>query len=129
MTLITDEILMAYADDELEPDARRAVLDALTRDPGSVRLLDVFLATRISLARLFQAPMYDALPERFTSFLREDDDHANVCRPERGTWLDRLKFLVTVLAPAFSATIAIELGTGCALHRATVSTFNSLPSI
>jgi anti-sigma factor RsiW len=89
MRLIADEILMAYADDELEPKARGAVLDALTRDAEVVRRLDVFLSTRTSLARLYQAPMHEVLPQRFAALLR-DDGQVNVYRPERGAWLRRL---------------------------------------
>jgi anti-sigma factor RsiW len=82
MTLIADEILMAYADEELELKARRAVVDALIRDPEAVRRLDVFLSTRSSLARLFQAPMHEPVPERFAGLLRDNDHQVNVCSPE-----------------------------------------------
>jgi anti-sigma factor RsiW len=132
MTLIADEILMAYADDELEPKARGAVLDALTRDAEVVRRLDVFLSTRTSLARLYQAPMHEVLPQRFAALLR-DDGQVNVCRPERGAWLRRLKFFVTslgmVAAPAFSAAIALGLGTARMLHSAIMSPLNSPPNV
>jgi anti-sigma factor RsiW len=132
MRLIADEILMAYADDELEPKARGAVLDALTRDAEVVRRLDVFLSTRTSLARLYQAPMHEVLPQRFAALLR-DDGQVNVYRPERGAWLRRLKFFVTslgmVAAPAFSAAIALGLGTARMLHSAIMSPLNSPPNV
>jgi anti-sigma factor RsiW len=72
-TLITDVTLMAYADDELEPRAQRAVIDALTRDPELVRRLENFLSSRASLARLFQAPMHEPVPQRLAALFQEED--------------------------------------------------------
>jgi hypothetical protein len=132
MTPIADEILMAYADDELEPEARGAVLDALTRDPEVVRRLDIFLSTRSSLARLYQAPMHEPVPERLTALFRGEGRKLQVHRHERGAWLRGIKerFFIPgwgmVVAPAFSAALAIGLGTGWVLHGATVPPPNSL---
>jgi anti-sigma factor RsiW len=115
MTLIADEILMAYADGELEPKARGEVIEALMRDPEVVLRLDVFLSTRTSLARLYQAPMHESVPERFVRLFADGSHEVDVCS-ERGAWLRRLKFFV-------------GLGTGCMLHGATVSPLNSPPSV
>jgi hypothetical protein len=129
------EILMAYADDELEPKARGEVLDALTRDPEVVRRLEVFLSTRAPLARLYQAPMREPVPERLTALFRDEGRKLDVPGGEgreSGAWLRRIKerFFVPgwgmVVAPAFSAALAIGLGTGWVLHGATVPPPNSL---
>jgi hypothetical protein len=71
-TLITDVTLMAYADDELEPRAQRAVIEALTRDPELARRVNNFQSTRASLARLYYAPMHEPLPERLAALLRDE---------------------------------------------------------
>jgi hypothetical protein len=132
MTPIADEILMAYVDDELEPKARGAVLDALTRDPEVVRRLEIFLSTRASLARLYQAPMHEPVPERLMALFMDEGLKLNVQSRERGAWLRRIKerFFIPgwgmVVAPAFSAALAIGLGTGWVLHGATVPPPNSL---
>jgi hypothetical protein len=55
MTEIPDEILMAFADDELEPEARRAVVQAMERDPALVLRLEPFLRTGRSLRNAFSA--------------------------------------------------------------------------
>jgi hypothetical protein len=106
---------MAYADDELEPKARGEVIDALLRDPEVLLRLDIFLSTRTSLARLYEAPMHESVPERLVRLFADGGHQGNICS-FYGSWLCRLKFFV-------------GLGTGCMLHGATLSPLNSPPSV
>ncbi len=58
MSRITDEMLMAYADGELEPGARAEVERALAEDPALRGALDVQQRLRSRLAGHF-APVAD----------------------------------------------------------------------
>jgi anti-sigma factor RsiW len=54
---------MAFADGELQPDERRVVREALTKDPCLVERLECFILTNARIARPFREVSAAALPE------------------------------------------------------------------
>lgn len=64
MSDITDELLMAYADGELDSAEQRRVERYLANDPASAQRLEMFTQTGRDLGRLFDQPMREAIPER-----------------------------------------------------------------
>jgi anti-sigma factor RsiW len=69
VTELTDEMLMAYADGELDAAARAEVERALEADPRASRRLQIFAATGAPLAKLFDAPMREPVPPRLLALL------------------------------------------------------------
>lgn len=59
---ISDELLMAYVDGELEPAEAVRVEQALSADPDLRARLQPFVVTRQELARLFNEPMNAPIP-------------------------------------------------------------------
>jgi anti-sigma factor RsiW len=70
MDEISDEMLMAFADGELQPDDLRAVRHALTNDPSLRERLECFLRTKCRLARPFDDVLRAAIPEKLLSIIR-----------------------------------------------------------
>jgi hypothetical protein len=64
MLEISDEMLMAYADGELNTSDRNKVDAYLTRNPDGKHRLDVFVQTREKLSTLFNGPLYEPIPAR-----------------------------------------------------------------
>ncbi len=64
MSEITDELLMAYADGELDGAEQRRIELYLANDPASAQRLAMFTQTGRDLGRLFDQPMREAIPER-----------------------------------------------------------------
>jgi surface antigen len=63
MAIISDETLMAYADGELSPSARRSVRQTLARDPALAQKLDSFVATgRLNLSDAFDDILSEPVP-------------------------------------------------------------------
>jgi anti-sigma factor RsiW len=64
MNPIPDEMLMAFADGELQPHERRVVREALTKDPFLIERLECFILTHTRIARPFRDVSAAALPEK-----------------------------------------------------------------
>ncbi len=64
MTEISDEMLMAYADGELDSPTRARVDAYLGTSIDGVRRLDVYMATGRGLSDLFEQPMHEPVPQR-----------------------------------------------------------------
>jgi hypothetical protein len=64
MIQVTDEVLMAYADGELDPATRAQVKIALDQDLRARERVKIFLATGPQLSRLFDQPMREPVPAR-----------------------------------------------------------------
>lgn len=64
MSEISNEVLMAYADGELEDDMRIQVEAFLAHDPNAQKRLAVFTATGRNLANIFDRPMGEPVPAR-----------------------------------------------------------------
>ncbi len=64
MSKITDELLMAYADGELDSADQRRVELHLAAEPEAGKRLAMFAQTGRGLGLLFDQPMREAIPER-----------------------------------------------------------------
>jgi anti-sigma factor RsiW len=64
MTPISDEMLMAYADGELQPCERRIVREALTNNPLLIERLECFILSSTRIARPFRDVSVTAIPEK-----------------------------------------------------------------
>jgi anti-sigma factor RsiW len=64
MNPVSDEMLMAFADGELQPLERRAVREALTKNPLLIERLECFILTNTRIARPFRDVSAVALPEK-----------------------------------------------------------------
>ncbi len=69
MPALSDEILMAYADDVLDSEMRAHVEAFLQRDPESLRLVEVYRATGTSLGQLYKAPALEPVPSHLVDFV------------------------------------------------------------
>jgi hypothetical protein len=73
---LTDEILMAYADGELDGAMRAEVEAALAGDPELRERLNIFLATGAPLAKLFDARLNEPVPAHLVHLIRS---HKSSC--------------------------------------------------
>lgn len=69
---VPDEILMAYADGELDAAGRAQVEAALATDPGMARRVAEHRALRRTLAAGFHPVLEEPVPERLLSWARSD---------------------------------------------------------
>ena len=64
MNPISDEMLMAFADGELQPHERRVVREALTKNPLLIERLECFILSNTMIARPFRDISAAAIPEK-----------------------------------------------------------------
>lgn len=110
MNDISDEMLMAYADGELD-DRARAKVDAylITSTEGAQRL-EIFLATGRGLSELFEQPMHEPVPQRLldvvaapASVVAFPGASARPTRTRQQFWPIALAASLTILAVGGSA--------------------------
>ena len=63
------ERLAAFADGDLSPEEAAAVVMHLVDHPDDQAYVDEIMAANIALARAFDAPMEEGVPDRFTSLI------------------------------------------------------------
>ncbi len=124
MAALTDEILMAYADGELDGEGRALVEAHLEWDTDAKWRLEAFRSTGEALAHLYQQPMYEPVPRQLTDFVmqygRQQPARAKRVQPKASfvSWLE--KFLpqpvAWQLAAASTAALVIGLSAGWFLH-------------
>ncbi|MGO8953230.1 MAG: anti-sigma factor family protein [Rhodomicrobium sp.] len=80
MPALSDEILMAYADDVLDSEMRAHVEALLQRDPESLRRVEVYRATGTFLGQLYKAPALEPVPSHLVDFVLQygEDGAASV---------------------------------------------------
>jgi hypothetical protein len=113
MTDFPDEMLMAYADNELSP-RDRALIDArLAADAGLRARLEPFVATGSSLSAFFDEPLREPVPSRLIEAI------ASVALPvartaprvrearESAGWLESLGNLLFPRTPQFAAAFGL----------------------
>jgi hypothetical protein len=61
---ISDELLMAYVDNEINQTDRERVETALSKDPKLRERIEVFQVSRDRLSELFNMPLQEPVPER-----------------------------------------------------------------
>jgi hypothetical protein len=111
----SDEVLMAYADGELDEAARQQVQDAINQDPDIARRVATHLGLRESLRVCFEPILEEPVPDRLIAAARakpRDSSQPNVV-PLRGArapvrpWPTR-----AALAASFAlGALALQLGT------------------
>jgi anti-sigma factor RsiW len=125
MTL-SDEILMAYADGQLDAPEAARIAKLAAQDPALAARLEPFLSTGHNLAALFEGPMHAPLPEKLRRIV-ERARPLPARKPSLGV-MDRLRELLqpvpplrlalvsaTVLASVLAATSAmLQSGAGTA---------------
>jgi negative regulator of sigma E activity len=67
---LSDEVLMAYADDELDPATRQQVQAAISQDPEIARRVASYRALRNSLRTGFEPILEEPVPERLIAAAR-----------------------------------------------------------
>jgi hypothetical protein len=70
MTIFSDETLMAFADEELDPETRIAVEAAIRADPAVERRVAQHRAMRARIQRTYTAELDEAVPERLLAVAR-----------------------------------------------------------
>ncbi len=124
MAELTDEVLMAYADGELDGEARARVEAILQRDASCRRRLEIFRATGEALARLYQQPMFEPVPSHLVDFVLQcGRGRSTAAKPARSkktftSWLEKLvpQPVAWQFAAASAAAMVIGVGTGWVLH-------------
>src|SRR5262245_10228947 len=69
MLNVTDEMLMAYADDELDAAVRSVVEARLAEDRELMQRLEVFVLTRRPIARVYARAMEEPVPDRLAELI------------------------------------------------------------
>ena len=122
MAYLTDEMLMAYADGELEAAARTQVEAILIRDAAARGRLAIFMTTGTALAGQFRKPMTEPVPQRLLDTVLGRGEH--VATPERppslGAMVKRaIEACVSrwPLALACSTVLVLGTGAGWYLHE------------
>lgn len=110
MSGISDEMLMAYADGELDGSASAAVEDYLANSPEAVERLRVFQATGRELSELFDQPMREPVPQRLIDAIKAPE---NIVAFDRAKRSERLKPFVT-WPTALAASLAFLAASGTA---------------
>ncbi len=64
MTKLTDEILMAYVDGELEDKQAGEIREAIKTDPEVLKRVDIFRDSSAMLQDIYDAPLKEAVPNR-----------------------------------------------------------------
>ena len=62
--MLSDEVLMAYADGQLDASERARLKELIAQDPEASARLEVFQATGQGLASMFDEHMNSPLPEK-----------------------------------------------------------------
>jgi hypothetical protein len=117
MAVISDETLMAYADGELSPAARRSVRQALARDPSLAQKLDSFVATgRLNLADAFDSILSEPIPPHLlTAIWGPNRTFAKAAHP-LSQLVDRIRRLPGILRmPTWSLAAVPALSIGLVL--------------
>lgn len=70
MTQVPDEMLMAYADGELDAADRAEVEALVQRDSAAAARLDAFVRSGRTLGQLFDQPMHEPVPARLLETVR-----------------------------------------------------------
>ena len=67
---VSDELIMAFADGELDPPLASHIRRAIHADAALRRKHEIFCSTRVVLARAFDDALEEPVPERLKSAVR-----------------------------------------------------------
>ncbi len=118
--MLSDEVLMAYADGQLDAGERARLRKLIAQDPEASARLEVFEATGQDLASVFDEHMNSPLPEKL-SRLALYAQPLPVKRSSLGQVADALRSFVRPahpfgLAAASAAMLIAGIGAGWLLH-------------
>jgi hypothetical protein len=108
---LNDEILIAYADGELDAETMRKVASALRSDPAARRRLSLLREADATAAAAFAGPEREAVPDRFRNLLDEGG--------APGGGMPHLRFPGRRTLYALAATLALCLFFGAGLMAGT----------
>ncbi len=119
-TIMDKERLAAFADGDLPPEEAAAVVMHLADHPGDQAYVDDIMAANIALARAFNAPMTEGVPDRFANLIlpKDADDQvspaSNVIplrsRVARKPWVAGAMTAGVALAAAVAAVVILPHG-------------------
>jgi len=123
MSELSDEIIMAYADDELPAAERTRVERAIAADPGLGARLAMFRATRETLHRAYAPVMAAPIPDRLLDAVYKSPmpaaPNGTVRAPRCGSLAERVRSFLGLdgAAPVrvglgYAAVLALGLGVG-----------------
>jgi len=73
MTKLTDEILMAYVDGELDEKETNDVCKAIKADPKVQKRIEIFTDSAAMLQGVYDAPLHEAVPKRILKTLKNPE--------------------------------------------------------
>lgn len=115
MTDISEEMLVAYADGELDEVNRRRVDRALALDPTLMARLDAHQRLRTTLADHYAVHATETVPARFTALLESGGDVVPIGQAA-GNGRKRAIWPGWATVSAIAASLIIGLGLGRTLH-------------
>ena len=113
MNEVSDEMLMAYADDELDPQERERIEQLLANDPEARERLAVFSETSRIARQSFDPILTEPVPDRLLRQIRGETDRSAAARQSL-TLAERLREMMSsFLQPsyAFAAVAVLAVGT------------------
>jgi anti-sigma factor RsiW len=99
-----EEMLLAYADDELDPKQAAAVEELLRGDPEAQAVLALLRRSATAVRHAFDAPLSEPVPERLTALLEQPVAAARSRRPAFA--------LSHVMLPLAASILTLVLGFG-----------------
>ncbi|OYW52946.1 MAG: hypothetical protein B7Y80_17935 [Hyphomicrobium sp. 32-62-53] len=106
MTLLRDEVLVAYADNQLSSDNRRAVEHVLAVDPDARHQVALFKLSACQVRQCFDALDFGVVPAWFEALLARTDRNG----PHHGAFRKGLKWPKLGVALAASLVIGATIG-------------------
>jgi hypothetical protein len=124
MNEISDELLMAYADHELDAIEHSRIHDMIMRDPELRTRLQAFVSSRDVLSTLFDRPMREPVPEHLIKLLMGSPARtALTVSPMSRAWQGFSNWIGTHLTPpnavAAAAVMVVGASTGWMARDAT----------
>ena len=111
MTKLTDEILMAYVDGELDEKETNNVCKAIEADPKVQKRIDIFTDSAAMLQGVYDAPLHEAVPKRLLKAIGNSESG----KPQRKLFDRIADFLrIPVWQPAYAlmASFVLLIGIG-----------------
>jgi hypothetical protein len=107
---VTDEMLMAYADGELDPSTRAQVEIALNQDRRARERVKIFLATGTRLSHLFDLAMRQPVPARILACVPASTTSRSAPAARRPALLRLLEETKSIIVgPRWAAALALSV--------------------
>ena len=115
MTRVSDDMLMAYADDELDPKERERIEKLLASDPEARERLAMFTETTRLARQSFDQVLTEPVPERLIQQIRGTEERKVEVR-EKQTFAERLReTMASFLQPSYAFAAVAVLAVGAVL--------------